>query len=127
MRRSPGCVPTSTTRLLIPIRWPWTTNALDRLSGFVGDHRDRRLLNEHAHDLGETLVKVVTDFAGSAVPAANAAPLATVKQAHDVAKLINSLKDGLSDKESGAIDEALKRVDASVARWQRRQATFSPA
>jgi hypothetical protein len=98
-----------------------THKALVRVNEFVTEHRGKNLLNDNAHDLGVTLVKVVGSFVEGVVPASDDKSVGTAEYARDVKELIANLKDGLTDEELAKIDEQLGKVQKSVAEWKRRE------
>jgi hypothetical protein len=101
-----------------------TADALTKISSFVNDNRNKKLLLDNSHDLAETFIKVVGNWTADGVAASNDEPLELVKQVVEVKELLVGLKDGLTDDEALKIEAELDKVRQSVAQWQRKEAAL---
>ncbi len=102
-----------------------TADALTKISAFVNDNRNKKLLLDNSHDVAETFIKVVGYWTADGVAASNDEPLQLVNQVVEVKELLLGLKDGLTPDDATKIEADLDKVRQSVARWQRKQGALA--
>jgi hypothetical protein len=95
---------------------------LDRVEAFVRDHADHALLPEYAPDVGQALVKVLTEFSQRATANPDDKDLPTVERGRAALQLVDGIPGAkaLSQADREGAKKLLDGVVQAVARKKRR-------
>jgi outer membrane protein assembly factor BamB len=98
--------------------------ALDQTEGFLHEHKTDPQLQEHARDIGQTLVPVLKHYAERNAKPESDEPLAVITRAEAVLAEVNKLnkkEPAVPKGDAEALRNGFEQVRQQVALWQHRQ------
>jgi outer membrane protein assembly factor BamB len=96
---------------------------LEPIEGFLKEHQKEPLLSEHSRDVGETVIKLMTEYCETAENTTDEEPLKVLSRAAGVIKLAREIRvpKGSQPPDWSKLDAAVARVKQAVARVQQKK------